>query len=130
MHAGRLVICPLLTRSDVTVFSHCAGPKPAWYTGNLTDTLTKGPHVMYTEWGKKYGKIYKVCVLDLLALWRGVAALQQVHGMRSLPQFFSGAQPVVVINDAELARWVPGCLHRHCHIGHLASVGGSKESKL
>ncbi|KAK9909316.1 hypothetical protein WJX75_000424 [Coccomyxa subellipsoidea] len=55
------------------------GPSPAWYSGNLPELLSKGSAVVYTEWGQKYGKVYK---------------------------YFSGAQPVVVINDAEMARLV------------------------
>ena len=81
-----------------------AGPKPAWYTGNLSDTLTKGSHVTYTEWGKKYGKIFKVyllCGVKCTMVWQHCSSLR---GMWCLLQFFSGAQPVVVINDAELAR--------------------------
>lgn len=55
------------------------GPTPGWYTGNLPEVLSRGPAAVYTEWGRKYGPVF---------------------------QYFSGAQPVVVINDAEMARLV------------------------
>ncbi|CAL5219444.1 g1276 [Coccomyxa viridis] len=78
------------------------GPTGAWLRGSLPEVLSHGPHIMYTEWGKKYGKVFK---------------------------YFSGAQPVVVINDAELARLASLRLStRHDFRGPASLFTGSEKA--
>ncbi|CAL8467564.1 g7102 [Coccomyxa elongata] len=55
------------------------GPRGRWLVGSLAEIVPSGPHEVYTRWGQQYGKIFK---------------------------YFAGAQPIVVINDAEMARLV------------------------
>ncbi|KAK9909472.1 hypothetical protein WJX75_002811 [Coccomyxa subellipsoidea] len=55
------------------------GPRGRWLMGNLPEIIPAGPHEVYSQWAQKYGKVFK---------------------------YFAGAQPVVVINDAEMARLV------------------------
>jgi hypothetical protein len=70
---------------------------------------------VYTEWGQKYGKVYKVGFLladtsGCRALLLGTILTSHTRARLiflidlALAQYFSGAQPVVVINDAEMAR--------------------------
>ncbi|BDA42788.1 Cytochrome P450 3A24 [Coccomyxa sp. Obi] len=79
------------------------GPRGRWLVGSLPEIVPSGPHEVYTKWGQQYGQIFK---------------------------YFAGAQPVVVVNDAEMARLVSLRLSTRPQPRSPASLMPPKEAAL
>ncbi len=76
---------------------HFPGPRPKWLVGNALDLYTEGMFVpaLYLQWGRRYGPVWK---------------------------WFLGLQPVVVVQDAELARLI---LVKHFAAFHDRHLGAA-----